>query len=103
MPVMTLPFKIEDSDEAHNDDPFSCSLFKMLPEPMQESSVRSPYLLEYLHMLPVRDIGLPLYHATLTRQMGKVEQKNLIYPVEGGLFIHVIDDPEGGACLLHLH
>ena len=96
MPTMTLPFEIESSDEAHNGDPFSCSLFKMLPEPMQETSVESPYLLEYLHMLPVRDIGLPQYHATLSRKSGEVEQKNLIYPVEGGLFIHVMDDPAGG-------
>ena len=28
--------------------------------------------------------------------MGDLKKKNLIYPVEGGLFIHILDDPEGG-------
>ena len=38
MPIVDLPFKVEEPQEVHGGDPFSCSLYKMLPEPMQEST-----------------------------------------------------------------
>ena len=96
MPTMTLPFPVESKQEAHKGDPFSCSLYKMLPEAMQESTRESVYLLEYLHTIPIERVGIPEYHPRLSRELGDKETLNLVYPVEGGLYIHVIDDPEGG-------
>ena len=65
MPNVTMPFPIQTAEEAHNGDPFSCSLYKMLPEVMQTSTKDSVYLLEYLHTLPIKEIGLPEYHPAL--------------------------------------
>lgn len=96
MPNVTMPFPIQTVEEAHNGDPFSCSLYKMLPEVMQTSTKDSVYLLEYLHTLPIKEIGLPEYHPSPSRELGDMDSLNVIYPVEGGLFIHVINDPEGG-------
>jgi flagellar protein FlaI len=96
MPIATFPYEVESSDTAHGGDPFACTLYKMLPEPMQQSSRKDLYLLEYLHQVPVDKVGIPEYHTRLSGKLGEKESINLIYPVEGGLYIHVMDDPEGG-------
>ena len=96
MSKITLPFEVEEAEGKHEGDPFACTLYKMLPEPMQEQTKEAVYLLEYLHMIPVNQFGIPEYHPTLSRGLGDLDSTNLIYPVEGGLFVHVIDDPLGG-------
>ena len=96
MPTVNLPFDVESANKAHDGDPFTCSLYKMLPEPMQVSSRESVYLLEYLHTIPVEEVGIHEYYAKLSGKLADMEKINLIYPVGGGLFIHVFDDPEGG-------
>ena len=96
MSTVILPFSAESSEEVHGGDPFACALYKMLPEPIQERSRESVYLLEYLHAIPVKELGIPEYYPTLSRSLGDKQEINLIYPVGGGLFIHVIDDPDGG-------
>ena len=96
MSSISLPFEVESPTEVHGGDPFSCTLYKMLPEPMQDRTRESVYLLEYLHMIPTETMGIPEYHPKLSRQHSDIKEINLIYPVEGGLFIHVIDDPQGG-------
>ena len=93
---MNMPFKVEPSDEVHNGDPFACSLYKLLPEELQEKTRDSVYLLEYLHTIPIRDVGMPEYHPQLSRGLGDLKEINLIYPVDGGLYTHVMDDPDGG-------
>ena len=96
MSVAAYPYEIEESNEAHGGDPFACTLYKMLPEPMQQSSREDIYLLEYLHQVPVEKVGVPEYHAQLSGKLREKENKNLIYPVDGGLYVHIMDDPEGG-------
>ena len=96
MSAITLPYKVEENAEAHGGDPYNCALFKMLPEPMQEETREYLYLLEYLHAIPIKELGIPEFYPKLSKGLGDKERINLIYPVEGGLFIHVIDDPDGG-------
>ena len=97
MSIVELPFEVDTSNEGHDaEDLFSCTLYKMLPEQMQSISREFVYLLEYLHGLPIQDIGIPEYHTTLNRSMTDAGKINLIYPIEGGLFIHLLDDPQGG-------
>ena len=96
MSTMTLPFNPEPASEVHNGDPFACSLYKMLPKPMQETTRESVYLLEYLHTMPLNEVGLPEYYPQLSGKLKDKGELNLIYPVEGGVFIHIIDDPLGG-------
>ncbi len=90
------PFQLDDADQAHGGDPFACTLYKMLPKPMQESTRESVHLLEYLHMVPVNDVGIPEYFPVLSGKLKDKKKLNLIYPVEGGIFIHIMEDPEGG-------
>ena len=96
MVSMKLPFTVEASSEEHQGDPFSCTLYKMLPKPLQEITKESVYLLEYLHTIPVTDTGIPEYYTQLSGKLKSKEELNLIYPVDGGVFVHVMDDPEGG-------
>jgi archaeal flagellar protein FlaI len=95
VPGLELPFEAEEN-EAHDGDPFACALYKMLPGEMQDSTRDHVYLLNYLHSVPVQDIGVPEFYTELEKGLGDKANKNLIYPVKGGLYIHVIDDPEGG-------
>ena len=96
MATATLPYKVEVSEETHGGDPFACSLYKMLPKQMQETSQERPYLLEYLHGVPVQDVGVPEYHEQLSGKLRDKKDLNLIYPVGGGIFVHVMEDPQGG-------
>ncbi|MCH7786566.1 MAG: type II/IV secretion system ATPase subunit [Chloroflexi bacterium] len=96
MAVMTFPFTLEDSAEAHGGDPYACTLYKMLPKPMQETTRENVHLLEYLHMVPVNEVGIPEYYKQLSGKLRDKKKLNLIYPVEGGIYIHIIQDPEGG-------
>ncbi len=68
----------------------------MLPKPMQESTQESVYLLEYLHTIPLGEVGMPEYYPKLTGKLRDKKKKNLIYPISGGLFVHIMEDPEGG-------
>lgn len=96
MPNAGYPYEVEVSTEAHGGDPFACTLYKMLPKRMQQSSREDIYLLEYLHQVPVDKVGIPEYHTQLSGKLKDKQSLNLIYPVEGGLYIHIMDDPEGG-------
>ena len=92
----TYPFELDDVEQAHGGDPYACTLYKMLPKPMQESTKEFVHLLEYLHMVPVNDVGIPEYFSVLSGKLKDKKKLNLIYPVDGGIFIHVMDDPDGG-------
>ena len=96
MSTASFPYKVESTSEAHGGDPFACTLYKMLPKAMQQSSRQDTHLLEYLHQIPVDKVGIPEYYQELSGKLGDADNLNLIYPVEGGLYIHIMDDPEGG-------
>ena len=96
MPTAGYPYEADDSEGAHGGDPFACTLYKMLPQQMQQSTREDIYLLEYLHQIPVDKVGIPEYIPVLSGKLKDKKNLNLIYPVEGGLYVHVMDDPEGG-------
>lgn len=96
MAILELPYEVEPNQEAHGGDLYNCTLYKMLPSQMQAQTKEFLYLLEYLHMVPVEKIGVPEYYKELSKNLGDKDLFNLIYPVNGGLFIHILDDPEGG-------
>jgi flagellar protein FlaI len=96
MVATTLPYKPEASEEAHGGDPFACTLYKLLPQPMQETTKEHVYLLEYLHTIPINTVGIPEYHPKLSGKLKDKKNLNLIYPVDGGIYIHIMDDPAGG-------
>ncbi|HQC00147.1 MAG TPA: secretion system protein E, partial [Methanospirillum sp.] len=41
-------------------NPDSCALFRMLPANAKEYARNYPHLLEYLHIFPVDEFGIPL-------------------------------------------
>ncbi|MGD9118422.1 MAG: type II/IV secretion system ATPase subunit [Dehalococcoidia bacterium] len=96
MPQIELPFTEESKADKHEDGFFQCSLFKMLPETAQEASRRCPYLLEYLHMVPVAEVGIPQYHTKLSRKMSDIINPNIIYPVADRIFTHIYPDTHDG-------
>ena len=49
-----------------------------------------------MHLVPVQEVGIPEYHRELKGNLRDKKTLNLIYPVKVGIFIHVMDDPEGG-------
>jgi len=92
MPQVSLPFSQENKIDKHEEGFFQCTLFRMLPKPVQEVSQRYPHLLEYLHMVPVAEVGIPQYYSRLTRRLQDIPYPNLIYPVTDGIFAHIYPD-----------
>jgi len=69
-----------------------CSLNSVLPKPLQEQAAHSASLSDYLHWVPMSDIGVPTYYPKLSRDLQYLERRNLIYPTAGGLFTHIYPD-----------
>ena len=94
MADLVLPFPpVAEPIESH-EDLFQCGLYRMLPEPMQEACQRNVQLLEYLHLLPIEEIGIPEYVPEMNRKYGDLKQKNLIYPVSDDIHIHILSSGE---------
>ncbi|MCH8869678.1 MAG: type II/IV secretion system ATPase subunit [Chloroflexi bacterium] len=93
---IALPYEVEAGEDSHGGDPFACTLYKMLPKAMKLTTKQDVHLLEYLHKVPVNEVGIPEYYVELTRKLKDKKKLNLIYPVGNSIYIHVMDDPEGG-------
>lgn len=93
MPQVVLPRELK-LNRRRDDPAVKSSLFQNLPQELQAAVRKFPYLLHYLLMLPLKEIGLPQYCASLNRSMSDNLKPNLIYPVKGGTFVHILHDPE---------
>jgi flagellar protein FlaI len=89
MPQIGLPFQLRAVDVAP-DHIFDCGLFRTLPSLAQAACKENVHLLEYLHLLPWEQLGPPEFYPQLSRKLGDLEKRNLLYPVSGGVFIHVL-------------
>ncbi len=67
-------------------------LYLSLSEDLQEQSRAHPHIWEYLSELPMDEIGIPHYNSRLTKEMVDPENRNIIYPVSEGIFIHIYPD-----------
>ncbi len=91
-----LPFNVQVAEEKC-DDPESCEFVGSLPTALKEAALGAPFLMKYLHQLPISEIGMPVYRTDLDRGDGDAEKPNFIYPARvGGTFVQVIGDPAGG-------
>jgi flagellar protein FlaI len=70
-------------------------LLNWLSEGLRDAAQQHRHLHDYLRAIPIEDIGVPQYYLKLSRGMGG-GQKNLVYPVADGIFIHIYSDPGGG-------
>jgi len=56
---------------------------------MQAACQEKPHLLQYIHMLPIEDIGVPQFFPKPNKKMADSKVRNLLYPVSPEVFIHV--------------
>ncbi len=71
-----------------------CPVYPELSAPLRAACKGNLHLLQYLHMLPVKEIGVPEYHEKLDRSMKGMKDPNLLYPVGGKTFIHILANHE---------
>jgi flagellar protein FlaI len=72
-----------------------CSLNSVLPKPLQKECEKNVALSEYLHWVPLSDIGVPEYYPKISRDLSYLERRNLIYPIPGDLYVHIYPDARG--------
>jgi len=87
-----LPFAAEDQT-VEDCAAATCSIRSLLPEELAQTADASPHLMHYLHLAPLKDLGIPEYYEKVTRQLATLEKKNLIYRVDDELFVHIFPDP----------
>ncbi len=91
---MALPFAIEDGVEAASCEGAQCTLRGLLPDELHERAEAAPHLMEYLHLVPVKDLGVPDYYEDLNRKLSQLKEPNLIYRVDDERFVHIFPDPQ---------
>jgi flagellar protein FlaI len=69
-------------------------VISQLPEEFRVQSIKHRHLGAYVSGLPIDEIGVPEYKSFISRTVDTQEKRNLVYPVGGGVFIHVVHDPE---------
>ncbi len=85
---------MENKVDDHDLGLLNCDLYKMLPSPLKEVTEKIPHLLEYLHLVPISQVGIPRYCPELSGKMGDDKEPNFIYPVAGDVFVHILVDPK---------
>jgi archaeal flagellar protein FlaI len=91
MSLVTLPFVL-DRTKLSCDRGLRCPVRQLLPKGLQEAMDSSWFLHEYLHALPISEVGVPDFYPRLSRDLRDLEERNLIYPTKNGLFVHVYPD-----------
>ena len=85
----TKPSSIQPKGHTHEGRLTGCPVFRMLPDQLQVESSKQEHLWNYLHELPIEEIGPPDYFETLNRGMSDLQSPNLIYPVNNENFVHI--------------
>ncbi len=94
MSELVLPFVPSADQPDSHEDIYECGLYRMLPEPMQQACKKNVQLLEYLHMLPIEELGIPDYIPEVTRKLGDLKHRNVVYPVSDDIHIHILSSGE---------
>lgn len=89
-----FPFPTSNFERIRNGE--STLTLEMLPQPLQNAAREHSFLFDYLQALPIEEIGFPTYTHKLSRAMGKLKVRNVIYPTKvDDIFIHIYPDPKG--------
>ncbi|HLF25114.1 MAG TPA: type II/IV secretion system ATPase subunit [Anaerolineae bacterium] len=94
MASVTFPFTHEAEAVACDHGP-ACSLNAVLPKPLQAACQDNVTLSEYLHWVPLSEIGVPEYYPKISRDLSYLERRNLIYPISGDLYVHIYPNDRG--------
>lgn len=89
-----LPFNIEKNDASRNGNGRT-KVKSVLPKKLQEACDECPALFDYVCALPLDEIGVPDYYPKLSRDQSYLERRNLIYPIDNGLYVHVYPNDKG--------
>ncbi len=73
----------------------SCNIKSVLPKSLRDACEQSESLYDYLHLIPMDQIGVPEYYPKLTRDQSYLDRRNLIYPIDHGLFVHIYPNDKG--------
>ena len=87
----TNKISIKITNQSIEDNP---RLFAKLPPALQSEAKSHKHLWAYLCAADLDTIGVPAYYEELTREVRNLPYKNLIYPVENAVFIHIVPDKE---------
>jgi flagellar protein FlaI len=90
---MALPFAASEQ-AVDNCGGSQCTIQSLLPEALQQRAQAAPHLLHYLHLVPIKDMGVPDYFEALNRKLEDLVPRNLIYRVDDEIFVHIFSDPE---------
>jgi len=91
---MPLPFSVEARTEGEGCRGAQCAVRNLLPDDLQEQAEAAPHLMEYLHLLPIKDVGVPDYYEALNRKLSDLDYCNLIYRLNDELFVHIYPDAQ---------
>lgn len=95
MSHIAMPFEI-DLSKLGCKHGATCILKSTLPKSLREACEQSESLSDYLHLLPMDKIGVPEYYPKLSRDQSYLDRRNLIYPTDHGLFVHIYPNDKGG-------
>ena len=90
MADLVLPFDVKAGSTDGVETPFESGFYRLLPEDLQAACQRNPQLIAYLRMLPIDETGVPEYYQEMSRALGGLKRRNLIYPVSDQIHIHVL-------------
>jgi flagellar protein FlaI len=92
-PDVSFPFEIRRAPRDHDhSDLNQCGIYRILPPEGKAEAEKNPYLLDYLHMLPIDEIGIPRIYPKPDRKLGEIKAPNLIYPAGDEIYIHIYAD-----------
>ncbi|MFC1964679.1 type II/IV secretion system ATPase subunit [Chloroflexota bacterium] len=70
-----------------------CPIYPKLSEVLQQKCQENLHLLQYLHVLPLDEVGIPEYYEKVNRSLKGKTDVNLIYPVDDDVFVHILANP----------
>lgn len=92
MDAIVLPFEAPKGHK-HQKGAQNCPMFKMLPQPLQQATQENEFLMDYMHLIPFEEVGVPEFYEELDRGLSEKKNPNLIYRIGGGLYVHIYPDP----------
>ena len=90
--MVTVEQQAAEPGHSHGNEPFDCPLFGMLDAGLQEQSREQPHLWNYIHDLPINEVGVPQYAPELGSEHKDITKPNIVYPAGKDIFIHIMND-----------
>jgi archaeal flagellar protein FlaI len=96
--MLNLPFTIKDCPQDCGFECgtkiMNCPVYRELPLEFQELCQTKLHLLQYMHSLPLEEIGIPQFYSKINRSLKGVKNRNMIYQIDDEIFVHILANPE---------